>query len=75
MIVALPGLFSYLFYCIKVGFKGSKLYRHVLVMRTVSLRKGFLCILLQKCFQTDALFSYQGAVSAIKFRKRLTKLK
>ena len=32
MIVALPGLFSYLFYYIKVGFKGSKLYRHVFVM-------------------------------------------
>ena len=39
VIVALPGLFSYLF------------------------------------FQTDAIFFYQGTVSAIKFRKRLTKFK
>ena len=30
---------------------------------------------MQKCFQTDAIFFYQGTVSAIKFRKRLTKLK
>ena len=27
-----------------------------------------------KCFQTDAIFFYQGTVSAIKFRKRLTRL-
>ena len=33
VIVAFPGLFSYLFYYIKVGFKGVKLYRHVFVMK------------------------------------------
>ena len=31
--------------------------------------------MLQKCFQTDAIFSYQGTVSEIKFQKRLTKFK
>ena len=49
MIVALPGLLSYLFIS----------------------RYTFL----QKCFKTDAIFFYQGIVSAIKFRKRLTKFK
>ena len=31
--------------------------------------------MLQKCFQNDAIFFYQGTVSAIKFRKRLAKFK
>ena len=35
VIVALLGLFSYLFYYIKMGFKGSKLYRYVFMMYTL----------------------------------------
>ena len=37
MIVELPGLFSYLFYYIKVGFNGSTLYRHGFVMCTIQI--------------------------------------
>ena len=44
---------------------------HVLIRIALSFRYT----LLQKCFQTDVIFFYQGTVSAIKFRKRLTKFK
>ena len=41
----------------------------------VTVNFWFRYTLLQKCFQTDAIFFYQGTVSAIKFQKRLTKFK
>ena len=41
----------------------------------VTIKFWFRYTMLQKCFQTDAIFFYQGTVSAIKFRKRLTKFK
>ena len=61
--------------------KFSKLLRKVIFSHKFS--KSIHCIykilvpiyLLQKCFQTNAMFFYQGTVSAIKFRKRLTKFR
>ena len=41
----------------------------------VTVKFWFRYTLLQKCFQTDAIFYYQGSVTAIKFRKGLTKFK
>ena len=44
-------------------------------VRLVTVKFRFRYTVLQKCFQTDAIFFYQGTVSAIKFQKRLTKFK
>ena len=41
----------------------------------VTVKFCFRYTLLQKCFQTDTIFFYQGIVSAIKFRKRPAKFK
>ena len=65
MIVALPGLFSYLFfYIIKMGLTGSKLYRDVFAMstdrpKTVLLFQYFVCRLFQLCCCELSLFVTQ----------------
>ena len=55
----------------KVGFS----YNFSKSIHWVTVKFWFRYTLLQKCFQTDATFFYQGTVLAIKFRKRLTKFK
>ena len=54
----------------------SKINAKRITCTTVSHCKIMVPIyLLQKCFEADVIFFYQGTVSAIKFRKHLTKLK